>query len=116
MTNVTKQIDALDELIHQIDNLSDIASALYKLRNDNMFRFLSKDTRNKFLDGLMEKSGAVEDAAKAAHRAIKKIKRERLPDEVADLLLRDLRHHAIVATPVVVGVPASEDDDPDLNK
>lgn len=111
MNNETKQTDALDELIIQISHLQDIADTLYKLRNDNMFRFLSKNARNALLDGLMEKSGSVEDAAKATHRAIKKVKRERLPDEVADLLLADLRHHAIAFAPIVTGVPADDVDE-----
>lgn len=119
MTDETKMnatSDSLDELIKQIDHINIIAAELYKLRNDNMFRFLSKNARNELLNGLMEKSGSVEDAAKAAHRVLKKIKRERLPEEVADLLLCDHRRHAIAFAPVVVGVPVSEDDDRDLNK
>lgn len=110
MTNETKQTDALDELIKQLGQLDRITSSLYKLRNDNMFRFLSKDARNSLLDGLMEKSGAVEDAAKATHRALKKIKRERLPEEVADMLLAGLRHEAIAYVPVVTGVPVTDDE------
>ena len=101
---------ALAELIAQLDDLNTIVEQISKLRSDNLFRFLSKAARNQLLDGLMEKSGAVEDAARAAFRSIKKIKRERLPEEVADLLLAGRRELAIVCKPQVTGIAPDIDE------
>jgi hypothetical protein len=70
-----------------------------------MFRYLSKDGRNKLLLGLMESSGAVEDAAKATYRSFKKVKRERIPEGVADLLLFGNISEAIAYSPVITGTP-----------
>ena len=96
---------ALGELNAQLDDLNSIVAQINKLRSDNLFRFLSKVSRNELLTALMEKSGSVEDAARAAFRSLKKIKRQRLPDEIADLLLSGRRDLAIVANPYVIGAP-----------
>jgi hypothetical protein len=98
----SQENEALNELLEQFDKLTGIIDELYKLKRDNMFRYLSKNARNTLLTGLMESSGAVEDAAKATYRAIKKVKRERLPEEVADLLLVGNRNEAIAFAPVVI--------------
>ena len=94
---------ALNELVNQLYKLSEIVNGLNKLKKDNMFRYLSKNARNKLLLDMMETSGAVEDAAKATYRSIKKVKRERMPEEVSDLLLTGDLHAAIACNPVVTG-------------
>jgi hypothetical protein len=80
---------ALLELETQMLKMADILSTLLPLYDDNMFRYLSKQSRNELLNDLMEVSGAVEDATKASVRVFKKIKRERVPDVVVDFLLAD---------------------------
>jgi hypothetical protein len=102
---------ALIELAAQLDDLNAIVNEIIKLRGDNLFRYLSKTTRNTLLNDLIEKSGAVEDASRAAFRAIKKIKRERLPEEVADLLLSGRRNLAIICKPQVNGTPIIDSND-----
>ena len=102
---------ALAELNAQLDDLTSIVVQINKLRADNLFRFLSKQARNQLLTGLMEKSGAVEDSARAAYRALKKTKRERLPEEVADLLLAGRRELAIACNPSVTGQPTTNEAD-----
>lgn len=102
---------ALAELCTQLDDLNMIVGRIRNLRGNNLFRFLSKTTRNQLLDGLMEKSGSVEDAARAVFRSIKKVKRERLPEEVADLLLAGRRDLAVICKPQVTGTPTVVDDE-----
>lgn len=96
---------ALGELNAQLDDLNAVVAQINRLRADNLFRFLSKAARNELMTALMDKSGAVEDAARAAFRALKKNKRQRLPDEIADLLLSGRRDLAIVANPEIIGAP-----------
>lgn len=105
MTNKTVIQDdvALAELNDQLDDLNALVGKINKLRANNLFRFLSKSTRNHLLDGLMEKSGSVEDSARAALRALKKIKREPLPPEVADFLLAGRMDLAVASNPQIVG-------------
>jgi hypothetical protein len=100
----------LQDLIIQIEDLVFIVERIARLRDDNLFRFLSKQSRNELLQGLVEKSGSVDDAAKAAHRSLKKIKRERLPENIADLLLSGQRQHAVAAAVTVSGNPVSESE------
>jgi hypothetical protein len=94
---------ALAELNAQLDDLNALVVRINQLRGDNMFRYLSKNSRNALLGSLMEKSGSVEDAARATFRALKKVKRERLPEEVADFLLAGRRDLALVCSPQVTG-------------
>jgi len=95
--------EALQELVAQMEDLQSVVDTIVRLRSDNLFRYLSKPARNILLSGLIEKSGTVEDAAKATYRAIKKTKRENLPDEIADLLLTGRKDLAIVVSPFVTG-------------
>jgi hypothetical protein len=104
---INQENAALNELIDQLNNLDRLVADLNSLNNDNMFRYLSKNARNKLMTGLMESSGAVEDAAKATYRSFKKVKRERIPEEVADLLLAGNLDAAIAYAPVVTGTQAS---------
>jgi hypothetical protein len=78
---------ALAELVAQLESLNETVNAIVRLRSNNVFRFLSKPTRNTLIYGMLEQAGVVEDAAKAAFRSIKKNKRVRLPEEVADALI-----------------------------
>ena len=107
---ISQENAALDELIDQLYNLNEITDKLYVLKRDNILRYLSKNARNKLLIGLMESSGAVEDAAKATYRSIKKVKRERIPEEVADLLLAGHRYEAIAYDPVIAGTPPTNEE------
>lgn len=108
MTQNTNELnnDALTELNIQLQSLTNIVDKINDLQRDNLFRYLSKNARNALLVGLMEKSGAVEDAAKATYRSIKKGKRERLPESVADLLITNERLDAIACNPFVTGTPS----------
>ena len=108
MSDVNTQNDALKELVKQVEKLNFIVNQLNKTHNhDNMFRFLSKNARNELLAGIMETSGAVEDAAKATYRSMKRVKRERLPEEVADLMLVNRRDDALAFMPTVTRTPTS---------
>lgn len=103
-TTPTTQDDvALAELNAQLDDLNAIVVQINKLRGDNLFRFLSKASRNDLLGSLMEKSGTVEDSSRAVFRSLKKVKRERMPEEVADFLLAGRRDLAIICNPQVTG-------------
>jgi hypothetical protein len=103
----TPDLDALTELMNQALELNVIIETLRVLKRDNMFRYLSKQSRNELLNDLMETSGAVEDASKATVRAFKKIKRERVPDMVIDFLLGDYREAAIAFVPEITGTPVT---------
>jgi len=97
---------AVEELIAQTEELINVINQIHRARSENFFKFLSKQTRNALLQGLLEKSGAVEDAAKATVRALKKgSKRERLPEEIADMLLLGQRQAASACVPTVTGKP-----------
>jgi len=86
VTSVNDDI-ALAELVAQLEDLNETVNTIVRLRSNNIFRFLSKPARNTLIYGMLEKAGSVEDAAKAAFRSIKKNKRERLPEEVADAMI-----------------------------
>lgn len=102
---------ALQELVDQVNDLNGIVDQIVRLRSDGFFRYLSKQSRNTLLHGLLEKSADVHDAAKAAFRTVKKIKRERLPEEIADLLLAGNRQTAMAAAPLITGKAPETDAD-----
>lgn len=106
MNIVVEDDVALQELALQLEDLNSIVNQIIKMRSDNMFRFLSKKSRNEILDSMIEKTGAVEDASKAAVRSIRKTKRIPLPDEIADLLIANRRHIAVAAMPDISGSPS----------
>lgn len=62
---------ALQELVDQLSDLNGIVDQIVRLRSDGgFFRYLSKNSRNALLHGLIEKSADVHDAAKAAFRTV----------------------------------------------
>lgn len=67
--------------------LLQLAEALVSLQSEDLFKSLSKKTRNELLEALLEKSREIEEASRATHRALKHVKRERLPEDLADDLI-----------------------------
>lgn len=78
---------AINELYASACTYSVLINQLKLLLEANQFRHLSKAKRNEMLDALLNQAGELEDAAKAAHRGLKKVRREHLPDDVADALI-----------------------------
>lgn len=84
----TENHDAISEVSAQLNALNDTINKINLLYSEGMFKYLSKNARNELLNELIEHVGAFEDASKAAVRTLKKIKRERLPESISDLLVQ----------------------------
>ena len=85
---ISTEVAALRELEKQLNILTETVATIIRLRDENMFRFLSKKSRNELTVRMVETAGSVDDAAKAAFRALKKHKRIRVPEELTDLLIK----------------------------
>jgi hypothetical protein len=60
---------------------------IQRLQENGFFQYTSKKTRNDLLNGLLEKADAIDEGCKGAFRALKKVKRQHVPEEVVDALL-----------------------------
>ena len=85
---VSIEVAALRELEKQLNILTDTVATIVRLREENVLRFLSKKARNDLTIRMVETSGSVDDAAKAAFKALKKHKRIRVPEELTDMLIK----------------------------
>jgi hypothetical protein len=89
------EIRSLKDLVDRINELSNVANTLLELRQEDMFRFLSKKSRNDLVQRLLEHSDEVLEASRASFRNLKRDKRVRVPDEVTDLMILGKRDAAV---------------------
>ena len=85
---------AVQTLVDTIDDLATTVNTIQTALSNGMFKYLSKGTRNELFDKLLEQAGATEDTTKAVFRQLKKVKRERIPEQLTDNLIVGVRPHA----------------------
>ena len=78
---------ALADLCEKVDLLYGSALEMQRVRDDGFFKYLSKPHRNKLMTSLIEQSDEVRDLTRAVVNGLKKIKRERIPEDMLDMLL-----------------------------
>lgn len=78
---------ALADLREKVSDLHNSVSFLEGMRDDGFFKYLSKQRRNDLLNRLMDDAEVIRELIRAAHGGLKKIKRERIPEEVLDQLI-----------------------------
>lgn len=84
----TADVDVvLNDLEQMANDFSDHIQKIRLMQENGFFKFASKPTRNALLTGLLDQVSAMEETTKVAFRSLKKVKRERVPDEVVDTLL-----------------------------
>ena len=86
---LTKAANVLEDLIQLADEFADHVDKIRLLQLAGNFRYASKEFRNEMLNGLMSKIDILDETTKVTFRALKKVKRERVPDSFVDSLLAD---------------------------
>ena len=77
----------LADLSDLAEDLLNLVTQIQRLQENGFFQYASKKTRNELLNGLLDKAGSVDETAKVAFRALKKVKRQHVPEEIVDALL-----------------------------
>jgi hypothetical protein len=106
---VTNDDVIIQDLVDNVTDLVFVVDQIKRLHDDGLFKYLSKASRNSLMQGLLDKAGAVDEITKVAFRSLKKIKRERVPEEVVDLLIAGDRNRAVAFRPTVTGNPPISD-------
>lgn len=78
---------ALADLFESADLFVRQVLTLQRLRDDGFFKHISKGRRNELLHGIVEAADKNRDLARAVQQSMKKIKRERIAEEVLDKIL-----------------------------
>ena len=104
---VKKMKKLLTELLSTVTKIDE-------LRDDKMFRFLSKPARNALIQDMIELSECVYDSAKRARNLLKKDKRVRVPDEIIDLLIKSdlVKARAVSDVFSTTSTDDSDEDEP----
>lgn len=77
----------VEELTDKIGNYNLKVSIIMRLVDDDQFKLLSKQGRNALMNGMLDDVADLEELTKTFHRALKKVKRERVPEEIIDEML-----------------------------
>lgn len=77
----------LNDLEIMANNFSDHVQGLRLMQENGFFRFASKECRNTLLKSLLDRVDELDETTKVAFRALKRVKRERVPDSLVDSLL-----------------------------
>jgi hypothetical protein len=77
----------LNDLEMMANNFSDHVQGLRLMQENGFFKYASKECRNELLDGMLAKVDTLDETTKVAFRALKRVKRERVPDHLVDTLL-----------------------------
>lgn len=84
----TADVDVvLNDLEMMANDFSDHVQGLRLMQENGFFKYASKECRNELLDGMLSKVDNLDETTKVAFRALKKVKRERVPDRLVDTLL-----------------------------
>ena len=88
---VTEEVNhvpaALAGLCDTLNQLCSVVATVVALQEEHMFRYLSKDKRNELLDAMHDLSADVTLSGKASFKAMKKVRRCKVPEQVVDSLL-----------------------------
>lgn len=101
----------LDKLTGQLEKLTTTVSTLKTLRKNDMFRFLSKKARNELTEEMVEMASCVQETAKNVFRALKKNKRQRVPEDIVDALLVKNEEQALAISKLITTLNTPSDDD-----
>ena len=77
----------LNDLEQMADDFFAHVQRIRMLQENGFFKFASKNTRNEMMSAMVDQSRDLEELSKVAFRSLKKVKRERVPEEVVDNLL-----------------------------
>jgi hypothetical protein len=84
----TADVDVvLNDLEMMANNFSDHVQGIRLMQENGFFKFASKDCRNELLDGMRKQVDALDETTQVAFRALKKVKRQRVPDTLVDSFL-----------------------------
>lgn len=86
----SKSVDVdvvLNDLEMMANDFSDHVQGLRLMQENGFFKFASKDCRNELLDGMLSRVDTLDETTKVAFRALKRVKRERVPNQIVDSLL-----------------------------
>lgn len=90
----------MSNLINKIREMLPTVNELYVDVSFVAFSHVSKEVRNTLLDKIVDQLGSVDDSVKAAHRAVKGVKRSRLSEDQIDKLIlgdqtNETRHNLV---------------------
>ena len=77
----------LNDLEQMADDFFAHVQRIRMLQENGFFKFASKNSRNEMMSAMVDQSRDLEELSKVAFRSLKKVKRERVPEEVVDNLL-----------------------------
>ena len=77
----------LNDLEQMADDFFAHVQRIRMLQENGFFKFASKNSRNAMMSAMVDQSRDLEELSKVAFRSLKKVKRERVPEEVVDNLL-----------------------------
>lgn len=77
----------LNDLEMLANDFSDQVQQLRLMQENGFFRYASKECRNKMLKEMLDNAAQLDETARIAQRALKRVKRERVPDSLVDGLL-----------------------------
>lgn len=77
----------LNDLEQMADDFFAHVQRIRMLQENGFFKFASKNSRNEMMSAMVDQSRDLEELSKVAFRSLKKVKRERVPEEVVDSLL-----------------------------
>lgn len=93
---LTKAATVLEDLIQLADDFADHVDKIRMLQAAGNFRYASKEYRNGLLNGLLSRIDILDETTKVTFRALKKVKRERVPDSFVDGLIANQDGRAAV--------------------
>ena len=98
-----EQVNAIDVALTDLEehacDLWQHVTHIKNLKENGHFKYLSKATRNRLMEEMINKAGIVEDMTKVAFKLLKKVKREKPSEDVIDALIGagNTDRHAIEA-------------------
>lgn len=77
----------LNDLEILVDDFAELLRVIRTMQENGFFRYATKATRNTLLDQMLKGVNDIDETTKVARGALRKIKRERVPEELVDLFL-----------------------------
>lgn len=75
------------DLLEMSYEFSELVTQIQTLQSNNFFKHLSKDTRNTLLEKVSSDVESIKDLSRVVLSGLKKVKRERISDELLDQIL-----------------------------
>jgi len=79
--------NALNDLNNIVAGIQDHIEDLQYLQDADTFKYVSKSTRNSKLNELVDLGDRAREAIRGCYELLRRVKREPLPDQIADLAL-----------------------------